>query len=106
MAVNFPMPQLRGSVPDLDLGDRFRDEIRAPHPVLLFSGDLDVRTPLEEQAVATEGLGNLHRILVRNGGHDLFEAHPDVAGLLVDFFSGRPLTVTELSLPAPVLARP
>jgi pimeloyl-ACP methyl ester carboxylesterase len=104
-AVNFPMPQLRGIVPGVDLGDRFRREIRSAHPVLLFAGDLDVRTPLEEQAAATAGLSNLHRILVRNGGHDLFEAHPDVAGLLVAFFSGRPVTVTELVLPAPLLPR-
>ena len=95
MAVNFPMPQLRGAVPGLDLGDRFRREIRSNHPVLLFAGDLDVRTPLEEQAEATAGLANLHRIVVRNGGHDLFEAHPDVPGLLIAFFSGRPVTVTR-----------
>ena len=95
------MPQLAGIVPGLDLGDRFRREIRSRHPVLLLSGDLDVRTPLEEQAAATAGLSNLHRILVRNGGHDLFEAHPDVPRLLVDFFAGRPVTVTELALPAP-----
>jgi pimeloyl-ACP methyl ester carboxylesterase len=75
----------------------------ARHPVLLFAGDLDVRTPLEEQARATAGLANLHRILVRNGGHDLFEAHPDVPRLLVDFFAGRPVTIRELQLPAPRL---
>ncbi|HYJ29040.1 MAG TPA: alpha/beta fold hydrolase [Allosphingosinicella sp.] len=103
VAINFPMPQLVGLVPRLDLGDRFRREIRSAHPVLLFSGDLDVRTPLEEQAAATAGLSRLHRILVRNGGHDLFEAHPDVPGLLVAFFSGRPVTVTELNLPPPRL---
>lgn len=100
-AVNFPMPQLRGTLPGLDLGDRFRREISSRHPVLLFAGDLDVRTPLEEQAEASAGLANLHRILVRGGGHDLFEAHPDVPGLLVAFFSGRPVAATELTLPAP-----
>jgi pimeloyl-ACP methyl ester carboxylesterase len=101
IAVNFPMPQLRGSVTGLDLGDRFRREISSNRPALLFSGDLDVRTPLEEQAEATAGLSNLHHILVRNGGHDLFEAHPDVPALLVAFFSGRRVGVTELVLPAP-----
>ncbi len=101
MGVNFPMPQLRGTVPGLDLGDRFRREIRAAHPVLLFAGDLDVRTPLEEQAAATAGLRNLHRIVFRNGGHDLFEAHREVPNLLIAFFSGRPVTATELVLPAP-----
>lgn len=105
LSVNFPMPQLRGTVPGLDLGDGFRREIRSNHLVLVFEGDLDVRTPLEEQAVATGGLTRLHRILVRNGGHNLFEAHPDVAGILIAFFSGRPVTVRELVLPAPTLGR-
>ena len=100
-ATNFPMPQLRGLVPGLDLGVDFRREIASDHPVLLFQGDLDVRTPLEEQAEAVAGLRDLHTILVRNGGHDLFEAHPDVPALLLDFFAGRPVTVTELTLPAP-----
>ena len=101
MAVNFPMPQLRGAVPGLDLGDRFRREITASHPVLLFAGDLDVRTPLEEQAVAIAGLTNLHRIIVRNGGHDLFEAHPEVPALLTAFFRGERIARTELALPRP-----
>lgn len=104
LSVNFPMPQLRGAVPGLDLGDAFRREIRSNHPVLVFEGDLDVRTPLEEQAAATRGLSRRHRILVRNGGHNLFEAHPDVAGILIAFFSGRPVTVRELTLPLPSFA--
>jgi pimeloyl-ACP methyl ester carboxylesterase len=95
------MPQLRGAVPGLDLGDDFRREIESAIPVLLLSGDLDVRTPLEEQAAATAGLKRLHRILVRNGGHDLFEAHPRVAEILADFFSGRRVEVEELTLPTP-----
>jgi len=104
-ATNFPMPQLRGALPGLDLGDGFRREIRSDIPVLLLSGDLDVRTPLEEQAEATAGLKRLHRIVVRNGGHDLFEAHPGVPAILVDFFFGRKVTVTELTL-APPAAQP
>jgi pimeloyl-ACP methyl ester carboxylesterase len=103
MAINFPMPQLSGIVPGLDLGDGFRREIRSSHPVLLLEEDLDVRTPLEEQAEATAGLRNLQRIVVRNGGHDLFEAHPEVPALLIAFFSGRPVTTRELVLPPPVL---
>ncbi|WP_243450856.1 alpha/beta hydrolase [Sphingosinicella sp. CPCC 101087] len=100
-ALNFPMPQLRGAVPGLELGEAFRREVGAGHPVLWLAGELDVRTPLEEQEIAAAGLRNRHRIVVRNGGHDLFEAHPDVAPLLVDFFSGRRVAVTELSLPVP-----
>lgn len=105
MAVNFPMPQLRGAVPGLDLGDGFRREIDWRGPVLIFEGDLDVRTPLEEQAAATTGLRNVQRVRFRNGGHDLFEAHPDVAAILTDFFSGLPVAVRELVLPAPSTGR-
>jgi pimeloyl-ACP methyl ester carboxylesterase len=103
-AVNFPMPQLKGTVPGLDLGEAFRRELRSNHPVLVLSGDLDVRTPLEEQAEATAGLRNLRKVIVRNGGHDLFEAHPDVPSLLIRFFSGEEVGVKELRLPplAPV----
>jgi len=104
-AINFPLPQLAGTVPGLDLGDRYRREIRSNIPVLLFSGDLDVRTTLEEQAAATAGLSNLHQVIVRNGGHDLFEAHPDIPGLMIAFLSGRPVTARELTLPPPAASR-
>jgi hypothetical protein len=50
------MPQLNGAVPGIDLGDSFRHELRSDHPVLLLAGDLDLRTPLEEQAEAMAGL--------------------------------------------------
>jgi pimeloyl-ACP methyl ester carboxylesterase len=99
-AHNFPMPQLRGAIAGLDLGDDFRRDVVSSHPVLLFSGDLDVRTPIEEQEPATAGLANLHRIVFRNGGHDLFEAHPDVPKLLTDFFRGERMTRREVLLPA------
>lgn len=105
-AINFPVSRLLGSVQGLDVGDRFRREVRSSIPVLLFSGDLDVRTPLEEQAEATAGLKNLHQVIVRNGGHDLFEAHPDVAKLMIAFFSGAQIETTELQLPKPSLSPP
>lgn len=101
-ATNFPMPQLAGLAPELDLGDDFRREVRSTIPVLLLAGDLDMRTPLEEQLEATAGFENRHIILVRNGGHDLFEAHPVVPSLLSDFFAGNAITVTELTIEAPV----
>ena len=103
VAINFPTPNLQGIVPGLDLGENYRREIQSDIPVLVFSGDLDVRTPLEEQAEAIAGLRNRHQIIVRNGGHDLFEAHPDVPGLMASFFTGKPITVDELTLPRPVV---
>lgn len=104
-ATNFPMPQLRGELAGADLGDAYREEVRSDIPTLVFSGDLDVRTPLEEQAEAIAGLTNKHQIIVHNGGHDLFEAHPDIPGIMIDFLSGKPVTRKELTLPAPAAAR-
>lgn len=100
-AANFPMPQLRIELPEVDLGEAYRTEIVSDIPILLISGDLDVRTPLEEQREAVRGLSNLHQVIVRNGGHDLFEAHPRIPELLVSFFSGLPVTTRELRLPLP-----
>jgi pimeloyl-ACP methyl ester carboxylesterase len=54
-AINFPVSRLMGRVPGLDVGDVFRKEVRSSIPVLLFSGDLDVRTPLGEQAEQPPG---------------------------------------------------
>ncbi len=103
MAVNFPMPHLAGVLPEIDLGDRFRREVRADQRVLLLQGDLDVRTPLEEQRAATAGLRNTQTVLFENGGHDLFEAHPDVPRMLTAFLSGQPVSQTILRLPDPPL---
>lgn len=100
-ATNAPMPQLRGAIPGIDLGDAFRREISSNLPTLIFQGDLDIRTPLEEQAEAARGLRNQHVVLFRNGGHDLFEAHPDVAGILSAWFRGERVAVRELTLPPP-----
>ena len=100
-ATNFPMPQLTGAVTGLDLGDGFRRDVRSAIPTLLFSGDLDLRTPLEEQVAATTGLRRLTRIVVRNGGHDLFEADPRIAGIVVAFLKGEPVDPSPLAIALP-----
>ena len=47
---------------------------------------------------------NRTQILVENAGHNVFEAHPDVQTLLVQFFREDPVSDTELSLPPPTFA--
>lgn len=100
-ATNFPMPQIDHAVPTLNLGDSFRQEVRSTIPTLLFSGDLDMRTPIEEQTAATVGLRRMTRIIVRNGGHDLFEADPRIASLIVEFFSGHAVDDAPLTIALP-----
>ena len=102
-ALNFPLPAAFGTVSGIDLGPAFRRPLRARHHTLMLSGSLDVRTPMEEQVEATAGMRNLTRIVVENAGHNLYETHPAIVRLLVDFFSGRAIPVAPLRLPAPSL---
>jgi len=98
-ATNFPMPQVSDAVPAIDLGDAFRPDVRSSIPTMVFSGDLDLRTPLEEQAGATDGLRRLTTVIVRNGGHDLYETDPAIADMIATFFKGGNVKQTTLTLP-------
>jgi pimeloyl-ACP methyl ester carboxylesterase len=100
-ALNFPMPQLLGAVPGMDLGDDFRRPIRIPHRTLLVAGSLDGRTPLAEQAEVAAQFRNKAQVLVENAGHDVFESHPEVQTLIVGFFKGERVGDTKLTLPPP-----
>jgi pimeloyl-ACP methyl ester carboxylesterase len=100
-ALNFPMPQLLGAVPGVDLGEGFRASIRIDHPALLVAGSLDGRTPMPEQDEVAAQFQRKSRVIVENAGHNVFEAHPDVQALLVRFFRGEAVADTRLSLPPP-----
>lgn len=104
-ALNFPMPHLRGIRPRLDLGDGFRAAFRAATPVLFISGTLDGRTYPAEAADALRGLRNGRRLVVENGGHNIFEADPRVADAVIAFLDGRPVP-DVIHLAPPVFARP
>lgn len=100
-ALNFPMPQLLGVVPGVDLGEGFRALLRIDHPALLIAGTLDGRTPMSEQDEVAAQFQRKSRVIVENAGHNVFEAHPDVQALLVRFFRGETVADTRLSLPPP-----
>jgi len=100
-ALNFPMPQLLGAVPGADLGEGFRAPLRINHPALLVAGTLDGRTPMGEQDEVAAQFQRKSRVIVENAGHNVFEAHPDVQGLLVRFFRGEAVADTRLALPPP-----
>lgn len=100
-ALNFPMPQLLGVVPGVDLGEAFRAPLQINHPALLIAGTLDGRTPMSEQDEVAAQFTRKSRVIVENAGHNVFEAHPDVQGLLVRFFRGEAVADTRLSLPPP-----
>ena len=100
-ALNFPMPQLLGAVPGVDLGEGFRAPLRIDHPALLVAGTLDGRTPMSEQDAVAAQFRRKARVIVENAGHNVFEAHPEVQTLLVRFFSGEAVGDARLSLPPP-----
>ena len=101
-SLNFPMPHfLAAGITGVDLGEAFRAPTRTARPTLLLSGDLDVRTPLEEQVEAVAGFRRLTPVVVENGGHDLFEADPRIADLVVRFLAGEPVRERKISLPPP-----
>jgi pimeloyl-ACP methyl ester carboxylesterase len=100
-SLNFPVPQLLGAVPGIDLGEDFRASIRIEHPALLVAGTLDGRTTLAEQDDVAAQFRRKSRVIVENAGHNVFEAHPEVQVLLVRFFRGEAVADTRLSLPPP-----
>jgi pimeloyl-ACP methyl ester carboxylesterase len=100
-ALNFPMPQLLGVVPGVDLGEAFRAPFKIPNRSLLIAGSLDGRTVLAEQAEVAAQFQNKSQILVENSGHNVLEAHPQVQELLVRFFRGETVADTRLTLPPP-----
>jgi len=100
-ALNYPMPQLIGAIPGVDLGEAFRRVDRFQHPALLIHGDLDGRTPLEEQAEVERQFPNRALVTVENAGHNVLEAHQGVQERLVRFFKGELGGSQTLTRPGP-----
>jgi pimeloyl-ACP methyl ester carboxylesterase len=103
--LNFPMPQIMGIRPQIDLGDAFRAPFRSDVPALFISGTLDGRTYPEEAAEETKGFRNRIRLIVENGGHNIYEADQRVADAVVDFFKGRP-TPSRIVMAPPKVVMP
>ena len=99
-AINFPMPQLMGLRPSLDVGDAFRQPVQSEVPTLFISGTLDGRTSPTEAAEERRGLRNGTQLIVENGGHNIFEADRRVAAAVVSFFRGEPVP-TNIRLDPP-----
>lgn len=100
-ALNFPMPQLLGEIPGIDLGSQFRSPFQSDRPALLFSGTLDGRTYPEAQAEVASRFKNSTLVTVENGGHNLFFSHPEVVDLIFQFFAGKHVKAKTLVAPLP-----
>lgn len=102
-AMNFPIPHLAGAFPDLNLGDDFRAPFSTSVPALLIAGDLDGRTPLEEQRLTGRQFTNARWIEVENAAHDVLLGTPQIPARLAAFFRGEALAPLE-RLTNPALA--
>jgi len=105
-ALNFPMPHIAGVVSDADLGADFRSPIRSEAPMLFITGDLDGRTYPEAHAEILVNLPNATQIVVRNGGHNIFEADERVQDLVVRYFMGDDVAGTQIELEMPNILVP
>lgn len=104
-ALNFPMPHILGIRPEIDLGDNFRADFESSTPVLFISGTLDGRTYPEASALLMNSFPNGHRLIVENGGHNIFEADERVAEAVVSFFENKPFS-DRIALEAPSFSTP
>lgn len=104
-ALNFPMPHVMGVRPQIDLGDDFRAPFTSDIPAFFISGTLDGRTYPDEAAEETKGFANRRRLIVENGGHNIYEADKRIADAVVSFFKGEPTPETIVFAP-PAIAKP
>ena len=88
--LNFPMPQVMGIRPQIDAGDAFRAPFKSDIRALFISGTLDGRTYPEEAEEEIKGFRNRSRLVVENGGHNIYEADQRVADAVLAFFKGQP----------------
>lgn len=94
--LNFPMPQIAGTLPGLDLGEDFRDGPVSDVPVLLLTGTLDGRTYPEGQAEAVAGLTEVTQVTIVNAGHNLFMSSPEVGAVMAAFMRGEPVHTRQI----------
>ena len=104
-ALNFPMPHVMGVRPQIDLGDKFRAPFRSDIPALFISATLDGRTYPDEAGEETKGFSKRRRLIVENGGHNIYEADKRVADAVVAFFKGE-ATPEHIAMAPPKIAKP
>ena len=93
-ALNFPMPHIAGIRPRIDLGESFRAPFTSAVPTLFISGTLDGRTYPAEAAETVKGFANGARLIVENGGHNIYEADPRIGEAVMAWFKGQPVPST------------
>jgi pimeloyl-ACP methyl ester carboxylesterase len=82
-----------------NLGDAFRQPPRSGVPVLMFSAELDTKTPLEQAERLLPFFSNVHHVVLTNAGHDdLLEVNERVRARMHAFFEGTVVSAAPITL--------
>jgi pimeloyl-ACP methyl ester carboxylesterase len=85
-----------------NLGDAFRKPPRSDVPVLMFSADLDTKTPMAQAQRLLPHLSNARHVVLSNAGHDdLLDMGDEVRARVHAFFAGHVVSASPISL-API----
>ena len=83
------------------LPESFRGPIVSEVETLFVTGTLDSNTPPYQAEEVRWGFTRSHHLIVDNAGHEDMLGHPEVGGVLIDFFRGRDVSGRRVALPAP-----
>ena len=98
-AINFPLMSVANVWGNPDLGDAFRQPVRSKVPVLVFAGDLDPRTPVENGREILRSLPNGHLVVVAGATHNFdFFGSPQIRAVVGDFLRGEAITTSQLEI--------
>lgn len=82
-----------------NLGENFREPPRSNVPVLMFSAELDTKTPAQQAERLLPYLDNARHVLLLNAGHDdLLEVVEEVRLRLDGFLSGEVISTAPVEL--------
>ncbi len=92
-AINFPWPQICEIWGSPDIGDDARTPVKSKVPTLFISGSLDGRTPISNSQELRKGFPNSELFIVDDAGHEDVFSPPATRQAIIEFLSGKPLTV-------------
>jgi pimeloyl-ACP methyl ester carboxylesterase len=100
--IDFPFPEACTAWGSPDLGAKFRRPVRSRVPALLFSGDLDARTPPSSAEATMAGLVNAKHIVITRGMHgdSYFLASPEIRERMAAFLRGDEISTRSIEAPA------
>jgi pimeloyl-ACP methyl ester carboxylesterase len=100
--LDFPLPEICAAwqVPALPASEE--EPVRSGKPVLLVSGTLDLRTPIEDAREVAAGLPQSQLLVLRGAGHglDLFLASPRILEITQRFLRQGRVSAADLEVSA------